>query len=50
MAYSEEALVRRIKGGDQTALEELVERWYPRVYAYAYRMMCQWSCQEKFSL
>lgn len=38
MAYSDETLVKRIKEGDQTALEELVERWYPRVYAYALRV------------
>lgn len=38
MACSDEALVGRIKKGDQAALEELVERWYPRVYAYACRM------------
>lgn len=38
MAYSDEMLVRRIKAGDQAALEELVERWYPRVYAYTFRM------------
>lgn len=38
MVYSDETLVKRIKEGDQTALEELVERWYPRVYAYAFRV------------
>ena len=38
MACSDEALVGRIRRGDQAALEELVERWYPRVYAYARRM------------
>ena len=38
MACSDEALVGRIKKGDQAALEELVERWYPKVYAYACRM------------
>lgn len=38
MACSDEALVGRIRRGDRAALEELVERWYPRVYAYARRM------------
>ena len=29
--YSDHELVRGIKGGDQSALELLVRRWYPRI-------------------
>lgn len=37
MSQSEDALLRRMKAGDEEALEELVDRWYPRLYAYALR-------------
>lgn len=37
MFQSEDALLRRMAAGDEDALEELVDRWYPRIYAYALR-------------
>ena len=33
MFQSEDALLRRMAAGDEDALEELVDRWYPRIYA-----------------
>lgn len=41
MAQSDEKLIQQMKGGDESAMEELVSRWYPRIYAYAYRMTGQ---------
>lgn len=37
MPQSEDRLLRRMADGDEGALEELVDRWYPRIYAYALR-------------
>ena len=36
--YSDRELVRGIKGGDQSALELLVRRWYPRIYGYVFKL------------
>ena len=36
--YSNRELVRGIKGGDQSALELLVRRWYPRIYGYVFKL------------
>ena len=41
MAQSDEKLIQQMKSGDENAMEELVSRWYPRIYAYAYRMTGQ---------
>ena len=38
MEYSDRELVRGIKGGDQSALELLVRRWYPRIYGYLFKL------------
>ena len=37
MLQSDDGLLRRMADGDEGALEELVDRWYPRIYAYALR-------------
>ena len=37
MLQSDDGLLRRMADGDEGALEELVNRWYPRIYAYALR-------------
>lgn len=37
MSQREDALLRRMADGDEGALEELVDRWYSRIYAYALR-------------
>lgn len=37
MSQSEDTLLRRMETGDEGALAELVDRWYPRIYAYALR-------------
>lgn len=36
--YSDHELVRGIKGGDKSALELLVRRWYPRIYGYVFKL------------
>ena len=36
--YSDRELVRGIKGGDKSALELLVRRWYPRIYGYLFKL------------
>ena len=36
--YSDRELVRGIKGGDKSALELLVRRWYPRIYGYVFKL------------
>ena len=36
--YSNHELVRGIKGGDKSALELLVRRWYPRIYGYVFKL------------
>lgn len=36
--YSNHELVRGIKSGDQSALELLVRRWYPRIYGYVFKL------------
>ena len=36
--YSNHELVREIKSGDQSALELLVRRWYPRIYGYVFKL------------
>lgn len=38
MEYSDHELVRGIKGGDKSALELLVRRWYPRIYGYLFKL------------
>ena len=38
MEYSDHELVRGIKSGDQSALELLVRRWYPRIYGYVFKL------------
>ena len=38
MEYSDHELVRGIKGGDKSALELLVRRWYPRIYGYVFKL------------
>ena len=38
MEYSNHELVRGIKGGDKSALELLVRRWYPRIYGYVFKL------------
>lgn len=38
MEYSDLDLVRGIKAGDQSALDLLVRRWYPRVYGYVFKL------------
>lgn len=40
MEYSDEALVRAIKSGDDAAMDILVRRWYPRIYSYNYKLLC----------
>ena len=37
MSQREDTLLRRMETGDEGALAELVDRWYPRIYAYALR-------------
>ena len=36
--YSDHELVHGIKGGDKSALEVLVRRWYPRIYGYVFKL------------
>lgn len=36
--YSDRELVHGIKGGDKSALELLVRRWYPRIYGYVFKL------------
>ena len=36
--YSDHELVHGIKGGDKSALELLVRRWYPRIYGYVFKL------------
>ena len=38
MEYSDHELVHGIKGGDKSALELLVRRWYPRIYGYVFKL------------
>ena len=38
MEYSDHELVHGIKGGDKSALEVLVRRWYPRIYGYVFKL------------
>ena len=38
MEYSDRELVHGIKGGDKSALELLVRRWYPRIYGYVFKL------------
>lgn len=38
MSVSDEALVQAIKFGNQEAMDQLVRKWYPRIYAYVLRM------------
>jgi RNA polymerase sigma factor (sigma-70 family) len=35
----DEALIQRIKSGDTTALEQLIQKYYGYVYAYCYRRL-----------
>ncbi|OPZ94994.1 MAG: ECF RNA polymerase sigma factor SigE [Firmicutes bacterium ADurb.Bin419] len=39
MSISDENLIKAVRHGDQNALEQLVRRWYPRIYAYILRMI-----------
>ncbi|MBR4933488.1 MAG: RNA polymerase sigma factor [Clostridia bacterium] len=39
MEYSDWELVREIKNGNEEAMEILVRRWYPRVFAYVCRII-----------
>lgn len=38
MERSDAELVRQIGRGEAQALDELVRRWYPRVWKYVYRL------------
>ena len=38
MEYNDFELLKGISAGDENALEELVRRWYPRIYAYSMKL------------
>lgn len=39
MEHSDFELVGAIKSGDKDALDQLIRRWYPRIYGYVFKLL-----------